>query len=393
MAALFVMTYGVVAVSYSRQRAAAWFMGSYSLGFLSTICELLIRYSDHTVLFSLLGYVSFLAGILMMSVGIEAFAGRRPQWRFAVMVWIGGVTLRLAILGGTRGSVPYEMLFQLPFAFASIIALRAVRQIGQTGPIRAMLMSIFVVIGVHFLIKPFLAATLGAGVTAKAYLTTVYAVASQVSTGVLLVAAGLFLMLLVIQKALEETILDAETDPLTGLTNRRGLSRMGLRLMAEADRQGHGLYVLMLDLDHFKRINDQYGHATGDTVLVAFARVLETLAMADVLTVRMGGEEFALLVPDADSEPDTRDDRATRLGRAIRVALEPFAEQGMPALTVSGGVVRYTRGETLEGMIARADQLAYRAKRGGRDRILHDRHEAVGERGVVWPETARLVIG
>jgi diguanylate cyclase (GGDEF)-like protein len=285
------------------------------------------------------------------------------------------------------------MLFQLPFAFASIMVLRSVGQIGQSGPIRAMLTSIFGVICAHFLAKPFLAAAIGSGESAKAYVNSVYAVASQVSTGVLLVAAGLFLMLLVIQKALEETILDAETDPLTGLTNRRGLSRMGPRLMAEAERQGYGLYVLMLDLDHFKRINDQYGHATGDSVLVAFARVLETLAAEDVLTVRMGGEEFALLVPDADSAPDGLDNRATRLGRAIRVALEPFEDRGMPPLTVSGGAVRYMRGETLEGMIARADQLAYRAKRAGRDRILHDRSDIVPERGTAWPEAARLVAG
>ncbi len=79
-----------------------------------------------------------------------------------------------------------------------------------------MLIGIFGVIGAHFLLKPWLVLTLGSGPTPKSYLSTVYAVISQISTGVLLVAAGLCLMLLVIQKALEETILDAETDPLTG---------------------------------------------------------------------------------------------------------------------------------------------------------------------------------
>jgi len=393
MAALFVMTYGVVAVSYPRQRAAAWFMGSYFLGFLTPVCELMIRFTDHVPIFSLFGYAVFLGGILMMSVGVQAFAGRRPSWRFALLVWIAGIALRLAIWGGARGTMPYELLFQLPFAIASFLVLLAVRRIGQKGPIRGLLMGIFGIICGHFLAKPFLAILLGSGASAKTYANSVYAVASQVSTGVLLVAAGLCLMLLVIQKALEESILDAETDPLTKLTNRRGLNRIAPRLMAEAERDGRGLYVLVLDLDYFKRINDDYGHATGDAVLVAFARLLETLATRDVLTVRMGGEEFALLVPDGESAPDAIDNRATRLGRSIRVALESFMDPGMPRLTVSGGVVRYIKGETLEGLVARADQLAYRAKRAGRDRILHDRSDVVPERNLVWPESARLVAG
>lgn len=337
VAALFAVTYGVVALSYSRQRAAVWFMASYLLGFLTPICELLVHFSDQVTLFHLLGYALFLGGLLLMSVGIQGFAGHRPEWRLALVAWVAGMVLRIAILNGTRNTMPYELLFQLPFAIGSALVVFSVRRIGQTGPIRAMLASIFALICLHFLAKPFLAIKLGSGATAKAYAGSFYAVASQVSTGVLLVAAGLCLMLLVIQKALEETILDAETDPLTELTNRRGLYRIGPRLLHEAEMEEHGLYAVVLDLDHFKRINDEHGHATGDLVLVAFARVLHTLITKDVLAVRMGGEEFALLVPDEHSPAEASDNRASRLGRAIQVALEPFAERGLPSLTVSGG--------------------------------------------------------
>lgn len=387
VAALFVITYGVVALSYLRQRAAAWFMGSYMLGCLTPICELLIRFTDYTLLFSLAGYGSFLGCILMMSVGIEAFAGYRPQWRLAIVAWGLGMGLRLAIMGWTRNTLPYEMLFQLPFAVASALVLLSVRRIGQTGPIRLMLMGIFGLTCGHFLLKPFIAVSLGAGPSAKYYATSFYAVVSQVSTGVLLVAAGLFLMLLVIQKALEETILDAESDPLTGLTNRRGLYRIGPQLLAEAEARGHALYAIVLDLDHFKRINDAFGHATGDSVLIAFAKVLLTLTTQDMLAIRMGGEEFALLVPD---QSGGEGNRAVRLGRAIQVALEPFAERGMPSLTVSGGIARLNEGETLDSLIARADQLAYRAKRAGRDHILNDACDIPATRhGPPW--TASLV--
>ncbi len=394
MAALFAVTYGVVALSYSRQRAAVWFMASYLLGFATPICELLVRFSDHVILFHVLGYATFLGGMLLMSVGIQAFAGQRPEWRLALMAWVAGMVLRVAILNGTRSTMPYELLFQLPFAIGSALVVFSVRRIGQTGPIRAMLAGIFALICLHFLAKPFLALELGSGATAKAYAGSLYAVASQVSSGVLLVAAGLCLMLLVIQKALEETILDAETDPLTELTNRRGLYRIGPRLLHEAETQGHDLYAVVLDLDHFKRINDNHGHAKGDLVLVAFARVLHTLTTKDILTVRMGGEEFALLVPDPMGPAEGSDHRASRLGRAIQVALEPFVERGLPPLTVSGGIARYQSGETLEGLIARADQLAYRAKRAGRDRILQDRDDSAAERAMdYWAERAQYATG
>ena len=143
-------------------------------------------------------------------------------------------------LGRGAQHLPYELLFQLPFAVAAIAVMLVARQIGQAGPIRAMLVGIFGVIAAHFLLKPFLVVSLGSGPTPKSYLGSVYAVVSQISTGVLLVAAGLCLLLLVIQKALDETILDAETDPLTGLTNRRGLYRVGPRLLVEATLRGRG---------------------------------------------------------------------------------------------------------------------------------------------------------
>lgn len=392
MAALFVVTYGVIALSYSRQRAAAWFMVSYLLGFFTPICHLLVLYTDHVALFSVVGYGVFLGGILAMAVGIQAFVGRRPPWRLILLLWGAGLALRLAIADGPRNTLPYELMFQLPFAIASFVVMLTARRIAQGGPIRAMLIGIFGVIGVHFLLKPWLVLTLGSGPTPKSYLSSVYAVVSQISTGVLLVAAGLCLMLLVIQKALEETILDAETDPLTGLTNRRGLYRAGPRMLAEAAMHEEGLHALVLDLDHFKAINDRHGHATGDTVLVAFAQAVQALTAPDMLAVRMGGEEFAVLIPDADS--DAQDNRATRLGDAIRDALKPFATQGLPGLTVSGGIVRYRAGETLDELIGRADQLAYRAKRAGRDRILQDPSDLASRSDQPdWVERRRLAAG
>lgn len=371
MAALFVVTFGVIALSHVRQRAAIWFMVSYLLGFLTPICQLLIRWTDARLIFSLLGYGCFLAGIIILAMGIRTFATRPLRWRAALGIWTAGMALRLILLGQATHGLAYEFAFQLPFAAASGLVLLAIRRIEQRGASRTMLTGIFMVLGAHFLIKPLMTVKLGPDFSGRATANGIYAVVSHVSIGVLLVAAGLLLLLLVIQKAVEDSIRDAETDPLTGLTNRRGLARLGERLIAAAGQNG-ALFAMVLDLDHFKRINDEHGHAVGDGVLTAFAAVIRSLKTRDTLAVRLGGEEFALLIPDHGGASDGDDSRAMRLGRAIRVALEPFPDRGLPMLRFSGGIARYRLGETLEALLARADQLAYRAKRAGRDHILQE---------------------
>ena len=159
----------------------------------------------------------------------------------------------------------------------------------------------------------------------------------------------------------------AVTDSLTGLHNRR----YGLyRLQQMIDCPGHSVAVMMLDLDHFKGINDEHGHAAGDEVLQRLSRRLRAELRSGDLLARLGGEEFLVALPDTDH--DAAMDCAERLRRAI--AEMPFAlgETGAPVtVTMSVGLALTDNAslEMAEHLIARADRALYNAKSLGRDRV------------------------
>ena len=158
------------------------------------------------------------------------------------------------------------------------------------------------------------------------------------------------------------------TDPLTGLANFRSLSDTLAREIERAARFGRPLAVLMLDLDHFKTINDTWGHAVGDTVLVDLGARLHGL-VRDVDTVaRYGGEEFAIVLPE--THRDAAGDVAQRVVTTVR--REPFGRGALDEplrVTVSVGVARYPEdGETAGELMRAADAALYDAKRAGRDR-------------------------
>lgn len=172
---------------------------------------------------------------------------------------------------------------------------------------------------------------------------------------------------LLIARLVARLHLQALHDPLTGLFNRRACDDALARSWQRWRRGGGGFAVLMLDLDHFKRVNDQHGHAAGDAVLEAVARRLSDLARADEVLARVGGEEFMLLMPLADA------DAAGRAAERLRAAV---AGQAIVAgdlslvQTVSVGVAIVQDGdEALHSVLRRADAALYRAKATGRNRV------------------------
>ena len=158
----------------------------------------------------------------------------------------------------------------------------------------------------------------------------------------------------------------AERDPLTGLGNRRHLDRRSAELLPVAQHEGWPLALAQIDIDHFKSVNDQHGHAVGDQALLAMSQLLgESLRSADVL-VRHGGEEFVLLLPGLTPEG------ALEVCERLRQAVEAFAwselcHPGL-ALTVSIGLAMAPP-YALAALLQRADGALYRAKRGGRNQV------------------------
>ena len=156
------------------------------------------------------------------------------------------------------------------------------------------------------------------------------------------------------------------TDPLTGVENRRGFMVQLERLHARQRRHGHPLSVLMFDLDWFKQVNDRHGHAVGDEVLIQVCQqVGQRLRRSDHLG-RLGGEEFAVLLPDTHLEGA----RAAAEVLCQGVAMQPvMTSVGPVAVTVSVGVAEVDLNDRAEDALARADAALYRAKSLGRNRV------------------------
>lgn len=151
-------------------------------------------------------------------------------------------------------------------------------------------------------------------------------------------------------------------DSLTGLFNREGWEARAARAFDQARGARRPVAVAYLDLDHFKRTNDTFGHAVGDQLLRATAATLQSHCSAGELVARVGGEEFVVLLPGADG--DAAFAFAERVRHAVAALPGPFSS------SVSCGVARHRPGETLEQLVARADAVMLQAKRRGRNMVL-----------------------
>lgn len=168
---------------------------------------------------------------------------------------------------------------------------------------------------------------------------------------------------------LEETTL---TDYLTSLPNRRYFERELYRNLKLCRREGWVCTLMMLDLDHFKRINDSYGHPFGDRVLTEFSRRLTQTIRSTDLAARIGGEEFSVLCPNTDTQSAI--DIATRILNEVRTTdLHPPGDAATCRLTVSIGVVvvpaEEIREERMDALLDQADRALYQSKKNGRDRL------------------------
>ena len=154
------------------------------------------------------------------------------------------------------------------------------------------------------------------------------------------------------------------TDPLTGLFNRNRTNETVEAEVNRANRYQNRFAVILLDLDHFKRVNDTYGHQVGDGVLVAFAQIIQASCRNTDIVGRWGGEEFIVILPDNDAAS------AQRLAERIcqDVQRHTFGEAGH--ITASLGVAEFIPQESGDSLIARADAALYRAKEQGRNRVI-----------------------
>ncbi|QKV19970.1 GGDEF domain-containing protein [Oricola thermophila] len=246
-------------------------------------------------------------------------------------------------------------------ALATILPAFALRQ-RMVRPIDRVLQAALVVIGLCIGARAGIVLLAGpGGMTNENYAQSMTALSLHFILVLSALTIAIILFVMTGMQIVKRLTRASETDPLTGVLNRRGLETR-LPALAES-RAGHA--VVMADIDHFKHINDRFGHEAGDAVIRLFARILAgTLRESDVV-VRWGGEEFLVVLRDADVPT------ARRFAEAVRIVFgeEAPAIVGGREVTASFGIAAWDGRQAISTISHLADKALYRAKRGGRNRV------------------------
>jgi diguanylate cyclase len=172
-----------------------------------------------------------------------------------------------------------------------------------------------------------------------------------------------------LQNDLEEIRKEALTDGLTGLSNRKAFDSELERIASESRASGHPFCLMMLDIDHFKTFNDNFGHQIGDQVLKLVAKTMHEGIKGKDFAARYGGEEFVILLPQTPLKAALTVADALRRAVASKDVVNRSTGESLGRITLSVGAAEYFGGEDLEGLIERADSALYTAKHNGRNQI------------------------
>jgi len=269
-------------------------------------------------------------------------------------------------------------IYAINFALGgvSLVAAAELRHVRRNGPTEMILFALALLAGVNFLVRTVLVISLhGAFADYTDFYDSTYWTTALLSHAVLSLLLALTLFTAAALDVMARLTSDARTDPLSRLFNRRGFEERAALLLDRCSRAGFPAALVLADLDHFKSINDIYGHQAGDRVITDFAGRLQMAAGSRGVAGRLGGEEFAIVLPFADLAA------ARMAAEAVRTAFSSGMVDGLPSgvrITASFGVAARSGDEGLAPLMRRADEALYKAKQNGRDsvRISYERPPA-----------------
>lgn len=367
IAALFALAFFLIAATNRADGTPRWFALAYIFGLLYIGAEIILPVQVNARLTYTAGFAAFLGAVSAVTIGIASRYRRPVPWALVAVTAVLSIAANWFAYDLGRDSVIRMVAYQAPYALMQAVAALLIWRSRRRQPMDATLMLLFGLSVVQFLSKPLVARlTGGAGDFAQSYIATTYALYSQSAGAILQVAVGLLMLMLLVRDMLVEITARSETDPLSALLNRRGFEERAVAALASAVHGGTPVSLVVSDLDSFKAINDGFGHHTGDEVIIAFARLLATDPPDRAVISRMGGEEFAVLLPGTNQA-------AARLyAEGLRAALASLPIGALPAhmrVSASFGVAEFDGRESLSDLRRRADAALYVSKRGGRDRV------------------------
>lgn len=366
VAFIFASAFGLAAIYARSAHGARWLALSYAVGMLNPLLEFALPHQQDGRLVQVAIAMSFLGAMAMGVVGLAQHYRLGPPRRLIGLFLAFALAVNVAVLDMDRSEMLRNVLYQLPYFLVQVLAVVTILRYRKRQILDDALVSLFTLSALQFLLKPFLAAALGNGSRAQDYIGSTYAAVSQSVGAMLLIATGLLLLLIILRDVMAEMTARSETDTLSGLLNRRGFDDRADRLLAGALRNRESCAVIVADLDHFKAINDSYGHEAGDQVIRAFAGLLTLMARPDAIIGRLGGEEFAIFLPR------TGFDAAFDCAESVRsafAALSVIDRDPGRRFSASFGVAALQPGDTLSDMLRRADAALYEAKTMGRDQV------------------------
>lgn len=352
--------------AYDRNRVAArWMAFGYAIGMGFFAIEAVIPSLDDARLAVVAAVACLLAGMAAFNAGVARKYGAAIPWRLIGAVVVVSLAVNYLIQDLPRHSFMRLMLYQAPFAVMQAIGAGLIWKAASRDRLDRALMVLFGLSALQFLSKPVLAHVFGGwGERPQDYIGSNYALFSQSMGTVFAIAIALLLIVVLLRDALADATLKSETDTLSGLLNRRGFEERADRALRDAERQGVPLSLVICDLDHFKAVNDGFGHASGDAVIVTFAGFLRGAMAPHHVAGRIGGEEFAIVLPGANVVS------ARLFAEGARSAFAGLPVAGLPEdkrFTASFGVAELAPGERIVDLMRRADAALYEAKRSGRD--------------------------
>ncbi|MDE1174943.1 MAG: GGDEF domain-containing protein [Parvibaculaceae bacterium] len=348
--------------------------------------------------------IYFAAAFLLIAVSIcaQVFIVPRDAGQNSIVVCILYLSSLIVLSGGItkRAEIDFDYLsyglifsvttfldyyfFYIKFDFAMrayvlnfgagavmLVTAFKIRHFRRGSSIDSMLFWLLLLTGLHFFPRTIL--TLAPGTPNPdpvTFFASTFWLVFSLSAAIFFLAIAFLLLWAVASDIIADFKKVGSTDALTGLYNRRGFEELALEKIARKNRDA--ISLVFSDIDHFKRVNDMYGHASGDLVLRKFSSILsEEVRTVDVLG-RFGGEEFVVLLANADRYVAQR--FADRVRSRLRMAV--FDDiPGSGNITASFGIAEYKPGETLMALVDRADKMVYAAKKAGRNRVCIDEPE------------------
>lgn len=363
-AILFLFAATFCAVWLAERRS--WYLLNFAQGFLAFGIGMLVQttripadFGLNTMLYGVL----YVFGTLAFVTGVMARSSRRPpRWFHAI--WFAAIIGALGYFYYVDRNL-VARIHVVSFGLGGIIVSTSwlMRSLARGGATDRVIFWLVLVFGLHFFLRTLLSTELAAATSASAFMQSGFWIWVQFSASVFGVGLGLGLLLAAGLDVTARLRNERDSDPLTGALNRRGLQSRFQSLSAA--RHPLAISVVACDIDHFKSINDAYGHAAGDAVLVTIAATIRSAVRVNDAVGRIGGEEFVILLKDTTAEQSFHFAERLR-GDIARISFPKLPPDRK--VTCSFGITELRRGETLAHAIGRADQALYAAKNAGRNR-------------------------